>query len=148
MAMAVVGYVGSMMAALAVLVVLLNSFIDPYSLKRTRPHPHPRPPIAESAKHEQSARPENKAGRGGFSVAITANALTTNPPPTEDTKAARMRKSSRVESKKAASTRLAEFQRRKLIAPQHEGMGYPSALGYQQETTYDQWRLPFAGPRY
>jgi hypothetical protein len=148
MAMALVGYVGSMMAALAVLVVLLNSFIDHSSLKRTRPQQHLRPPIAEPATSEQSSRSENKAGRAGPSVAMTTNALTTNPPPTEDAKAARMRKALRVETKRSPSTRLAEFQRRKLIARQHEAMGYQPALGYQHEITYGPWRLPFAEPRY
>ena len=164
MAMALVGYVSSMMVALAVLVVLLNSLIDHSSFKMARPQPHLRPPIAQPATPEQSARAENKAGGGAPSVAMTTNALTTNPPSalttdrpsalttnpssTEDSKAARKRKALRVETKKNAPARLAELQRRKLIAHQHEEMGYPSALGYQQETTYDSWRLPSAGPRY
>jgi len=156
MAMALVGYVSSMMVALAVLVVLLNSLIDHSSFKMARPQPHLRPPIAQPATPEQSARAENKAGGGAPSVAMTTNALTTNPPSalttnpssTEDSKAARKRKALRVETKKSAPARLAELQRRKLIAHQHEEMGYPSALGYQQETTYDSWRLPSAGPRY
>jgi hypothetical protein len=148
MAMALVGYVGSMMATLAILIVLLTSFIGHSSLKTARPQPHPRPPIAQPATPEQSARTENKVGRGGPSVVMTTNALTTNPPPTEDTKAARMQKALRVATKKSVPARLAEVQRQKLIAHEHEEMGYPSALGYQQENTYGRWTLPFAEPRY
>jgi hypothetical protein len=144
MAMALVGYVGSMAAALAILVVLLNSFIIPSSLRTARQQPHPVLPIAQSATPEKVARPESKIGQWGPPVAPGMASV----PTTEDAEGVRMQKPLRVNTKEYKRARLAELRQRKLIAHQNRETEYSAALGYQQETTYDWRRSPSRRPPY
>jgi len=128
MALALLGYFGTMLTALTALIVLLNGILGSPELERTKPQPHPRPAIAQAIEPEQT-QPTNAAR------------LVT----TQNSESAAVAQLAAAKSKRL---KIARYQNRKALARQREEQNETAALGYAQEANYGDLFGPFSARRF
>lgn len=126
MAMALAGYLGTMMAALVALVALWNTVVGPPALERIRQQPHPvvaMVPDAPTAKQPGPWGPPVVHGVDDNSYAIEDAYLAA-------AKDAAVEKTKRLKQ--------ARYQKRKeQLARQRQDQQFSTALGYDQQPPQD-----------
>jgi hypothetical protein len=138
MALALVGYFGTMLTALAAFMMLLNAILGSSPLEKTKPQPHPRPEFAQMRGPEK--KPEQQWNP---SVArATLNAGTRSSEVTGTTAAAP------PNAERIKRRRVARQPRHKLLARDRDERGYATALGYGQEPMYGRTFGPFGPGRF
>jgi hypothetical protein len=150
MAMALAGYISTMVAAFIVVVMAWHHVIGPPQMEKVRELPHPIGAVARDSAPEPATQP-GTSGTGALGVWVppvvhkaddgsdTASA--------DDAQAAAMKQVA-AEAEKAKRLRQARAQKRKeQLARQQQDQQYSTALGYDQERSNDQQRSQdFYGP--
>ena len=136
MGLSLIGYFCSMAATFAVVMALLNSFLDYSATRSIHHHPHARPPIA------QAAMPEQTTEQAGPSIAAVSTAALAS----KVTDDAAVRKAGRSAAEKSKAIRQALNTKPKTPVPQPGA--YSTALGYAQEPSDDGQNAPLASPHW
>jgi hypothetical protein len=146
MFIALLGYIGTMVAAFAMLVVVWHHVIGPPQLETVRQQPRPIGAVTQAAPPVQQPGPwgpavVHKADDGGADAAVSAE---------ED---ARLAAAQAAAAEKAKRLKQARYQKRKeqeQLARQRDDQQYSTALGYNQEPTQEAAPAPvfsLFGPR-
>jgi hypothetical protein len=143
MAFVLLGYFGTMVTALAVLMTLLSGILTSYPMAR-RPQPHPVPAMAQTARFDGSAVGKTP-GRWGPAIAHKApddaNAAASA---AADAQLAAAKQAAADAADKAKRLKLARDQKRKdELARARDTEEYSTALGYGQELPQ---QTPFGSP--
>jgi hypothetical protein len=147
MALALLGYFGSMVAAFAVLMTLLNIFFAYSPLERTRPQPHPLPVIAQTAAPEENLSARGPpVVHGAADISVAKNTEDTSV--AKNTEEVRTADAVRADAEKSKRLKLARLRKRQMLARQREQVQAPTVLGYAQEPSYGQAWSPFAARRF
>jgi hypothetical protein len=148
MAIALAGYVGTMLAALIVLVMAWHQVIGPAEVEKVRQPSHPIGTVAAAP----NAAPANPPGQWGPPVVHTANDGADAASADEARAAAEKQAAADAEKAKRQRQAYAKKRKEQLARQQQEPQ---TALGYDQERSSDQQRSqdfssgPFSlfGPR-
>jgi hypothetical protein len=134
MAMALAGYLGTMMAALVALVTLWNGIIGPPALERIRPQPHPVIAIAQGSP-EQVFPTAKQPGPWGPPVVHGVDEASST---AEDAHLAAAKDAAAEKTKQ--QLKQARYQKRKeQLARQRQDQDqqFSTALGYDQQPPQD-----------
>jgi hypothetical protein len=121
MAIALLGYFGSMVAVLAGIMMLFNVVFADLPQPSAKPQLHPRPAVA------QVEQPESKLVRWGPPV-VHGAADTAGSQGRQD-----VHSFATAQSEKARRLKVAQAKKRKMLARRQEEQSYTAALGYDQE---------------
>jgi hypothetical protein len=134
MAMALAGYLGTMMAALVALMTLWNSIIGPPTLERIRPQPHPVVVIAQGSP-EQVFPTAKQPGPWGPPVVHGVDEASNT---AEDAHVAVAKDAAAEKAKQ--QLKQARYQKRKeqlARRRQDQDQQFSTALGYDQQPPQD-----------
>jgi hypothetical protein len=132
MAMALAGYLGTMMSALVALMMLWNGVIGPPTLGRVRPQPHPVIAIAQGSP-EQVFPTAKQPGPWGPPV---VHGVDDNSNAAEDAHLAAAKDAAAEKAKQ--QLKQARYQKRKeQLARQRQDQQFSMALGYDQQPPQD-----------
>lgn len=127
MFIALLGYIGTMVAAFATLVVVWHHVVGPPQLEAVRQHPRPIGAVT------QAAPPLSQPGTWGPTVIHNADESADAAASAED---ARLAAAQAAAAEKAKRLKQARYQKRKeqeQLARQGGDQQYAAALGYNQE---------------
>jgi hypothetical protein len=138
MAMALAGYLGTMMAALVALMTLWNSIIGPPTLERIRPQPHPVVVIAQGSP-EQVFPTAKQPGPWGPPVVHGVDEASNT---AEDAHVAAAKDAAAEIAKQQLKQvryqkRKEQLARQRQDQDQHQDQQFSTALGYDQQPPQD-----------
>jgi hypothetical protein len=128
MAMALAGYLGTMMAALVALVTLWNSIIGPPALERIRQQPHPVVAIAPDAPAAKQPGPWGPPVVHGVDDASET---------AEDAHMAAARDAAAEKTKRLKQVRYQKRKEQLALQRQDQYQQFSTALGYDQQPPQD-----------
>jgi len=137
MAAALLGYFGSMVAALVGIVLLSNTLLTRFPMDELKPHPHLRPALAQTADADNNER---------RSIAALALPLLTIAPLKAD--ADTPTPTVRADAEKAKRLKIARYRQHQMLAREREQRQYTAALGYNQQPSYAPNFGPFGAGRF
>jgi hypothetical protein len=151
MAVALLSYFGTMVAALVGLILLLNSFLASSVMQRVRTQPHPMPAIEQTAARvpdKRTASSEKQPGPWGPAIihASTEGAKAADGGDTDAAKQAPAEKNKRLkiarDQTRSASLGRNDASRKEDLAGRRQDQEYSTALRYAQEAQ----QQPASGP--
>lgn len=133
MAMALAGYLGTMMAALVALVTLWNSIIGPPALERIRQQPHPVVAIAQDSPVQVAPAAKQPGPWGPPIVHGVDDASET----AEDAHMAAARDAAAEKTKRLKQVRYQKRKEQLALQRQDQYQQFSTALGYDQQPPQD-----------
>jgi hypothetical protein len=143
MALALLGYFGTMVTALVVLMTLLSGVLTSYPVAR-KPRPYPVPVIARTAQRDRSDAERTPARWGPAVVHKVPDDASAAASAAADAQLAAAKQAAADAADKAKRLKLARDQKRKdELARARDTEEYSTALGYGQEPPQ---QAPFGSP--
>jgi hypothetical protein len=143
MFIALLGYIGTMVAAFAMLVVVWHHVIGPPQLETVRQQPRPIGAVT------QAAPPVQQPGPWGPAVVHKADDVA-DAASVEDARVAAAQAAAAEKVKRLKQARYQKRKEQEQLARQRDDQQYSTALGYNQEPTQDVAPAPvfsLFGPR-
>jgi hypothetical protein len=145
MAMALAGYLGTMMAALVAFMMLWNSIIGPPTLERVRQQPHPVVAIAQDSQDSpvQVAPAAKQPGPWGPAVVHGADEASNA---VEDARLAAAKDAAVEKTKRLKQARNQKRKEQLARQRQDQDQQFSTALGYDQQPPQDVSSASIFGP--